>query len=876
MISSGTFQATGLALLLLLSACQPAPEVSRHTASTAAEWVAALEAAADTLNKLGPGDSSTREQAVRAVELYRQLEVSFSLQSDWMLQDGFDDPLWTRSPAGGREHWHHQTRLIGPDLVELLRDRSPDRWMRMTDRVLSQLTDAPPELDRRREEFMQQILAGTARSADLAALYLKAAEERREQRLAPLLESYPEGLVFARHFNMGSSHYAYTEGLSDAQYPGDRVFQPGSSIKQLRMNGTRASVQTLLDDPDGVIRDIDVSYDGRTLLFAWKQSLLEDDYSLYTMDLSTRQITPITEGLGYADYEPAFLPDGTILFNSTRCVQIVDCWLVEVSNLYTADADGSYMRRVTFDQVHNNYPSVMDDGRVIYTRWEYNDRGQDFTQGLFQMNPDGTSQREYYGNNSWFPTTILHARGIPGSQKVLAVFTGHHTWQAGKLGVLDPSLGRQENEGAQLVAPVRETPLEIIDFYGQEGDLFMYPWPIDEHHFLVSYSPRGWEGGGGQRGDYDTAFGLYFMDMDGHRELLYRDDEHRVSVGRMVPLTPRPVPHTRPSLVDHTSDTGVFFVQDVYEGPGLEGVPRGEVTHLRVIALDYRPAWVGSGNNHGPAGNAVVSTPVSRFGSWDVKTVLGRAQVHPDGSAMFEVPARTPVYFQALDKDGHMIQSMRSWSTLQPGEQLSCVGCHTTKNLDAPRLQVSPAAMQAGVQTLEPVYGTPEGFSYLQRVQPIIDQHCGSCHDGSPGSPPPSLASTMHRDEHAGRYWSEAYLSLTGPAERDGYRAPYEGPLRWLHPQSAPGMLPPYYTGAMQSPLITMLDQGHHEVHLSEEERRTLALWVDLAVPYAGDYAEANAWTPEQQAHYEYHMAKRTAMEQFELENIQAFIQRNL
>ena len=134
----------------------------------------------------------------------------------------------------------------------------------------------------------------------------------------------------------------------------------------------------------------------------------------------------------------------------------------------------------------------------------------------------------------------------------------------------------------------------------------------------------------------------------------------------------------------------------------------------------------------------------------------------------------------------------------------------------------------------------------------------------------------MHRDEHAGRYWSEAYLSLTGPAEHEGARAAYEGPLRWLHPQSVPGMLPPYYTGALQSPLIAMLEQGHHEVMLSEQERRTLALWVDLAVPYAGDYAEANAWTPEQQAHYEYHMAKRTAMEQFELENIQAFIQRNL
>ena len=164
-----------------------------------------------------------------------------------------------------------------------------------------------------------------------------------------------------------------------------------------------------------------------------------------------------------------------------------------MSNLYTCAADDRYLRRLSFDQVHTNYPAVTDDGRVLYTRWDYNDRGQLYPQGLFEMFPDGTGQREFYGNNSWFPTTILHARGIPGTIRILAVFTGHHTWQAGKLGILDPSLGRQENEGAQLIAPVRETPAERIDHYGQEGDLFKYPYPVGDRHFLVSYAPRGWD-----------------------------------------------------------------------------------------------------------------------------------------------------------------------------------------------------------------------------------------------------------------------------------------------------------------------------------------------------------------------------------------------
>ena len=266
-------------------------------------------------------------------------------------------------------------------------------------------------------------------------LYLQGCARRRAGRLARLLQKAPQ-FVFTKHHDMGGSHYAYTEGQSDAQ--AERNFTPGSSLCVLKMDGLYGVTRTLLDDRQGVIRDPDVSYDGRRVLFAWKKSLDQDDYHLYEMNVGSGAIRQLTSGLGFADYECAYAPKGQIVFNSTRCVQTVDCWWTEVSNLYTCDGDGRYLRRLGFDQVHSNYPTVTPDGVVLYTRWEYNDRGQIFPQGLFQMNPDGTGQTACYGNNTWFPTSILHARAIPGTRKIVAVFSGHHTIQKGWLGILDP------------------------------------------------------------------------------------------------------------------------------------------------------------------------------------------------------------------------------------------------------------------------------------------------------------------------------------------------------------------------------------------------------------------------------------------------------
>jgi len=305
-------------------------------------------------------------------------------------------------------------------------------------------------------------------------------------------------------------------------------------------------------------------------------------------------------------------------------------------------------------------------------------------------------------------------------------------------------------------------------------------------------------------------------------------------------------------------------VDDVYLGGGLEGVPRGTVKRLRVIALEFRPAAVGTSFNRGAAGHARVCTPVSISGAWDVKRVLGDATVHTDGSAFFTVPTRMPVYFQALDTDGYAVQSMRSWSTLQPGESFSCAGCHEDKNATFASSRPRSLAMKAGPQELEPFYGAPRGFSFLKEIQPILNAKCIRCHKGEswrPGYKAPgrttsfSLLSRPVTERKSGRDWTESYLALLCAEKKGGgrqnvYYASSNRLINWISPQSGPEMLKPYSFGAAKSPLLAMLRQGHNDAVLTREELDKLACWIDLAVPFCGDYTEANCWTPKEAQWY--------------------------
>ena len=479
----------------------------------------------------------------------------------------------------------------------------------------------------------------------------------------------------------------------------------------------------------------------------------------------------------------------------------------------------------------------------------------------------------------------------------MTIFSGHHTLQKGWLGIVDPSRGRQENEGVQLIAPVRETRAERIDAYGQTGDQFQYPYPLSETEFLVTFKRDG----------AASPFAIYWMDKDGRRELLVADE--RISCNQPIPLAARPTPHVRPSLVDYRKTQGLCYMQDVYEGQGLRGIARGTVKKLRVVALDYRAAGVGSNENGGPAGEALACTPVSiGNGAWDAKTVLGEAKVYEDGSAFFEVPARTPVYFQAIDEKGRAIQTMRSWATLQPGEVGSCVGCHENKNTAPPVGPTVPLALQAGAEKLDGFYGPPRGFSFRKEIQPILDRHCTVCHkeppsDGMSAFAPQKNAAVAERkatlassklgdrafslldtdvpDTKAKRKWSQAYLALTGSRREMGieksntYRGdPHGAIVNWISAQSSPGMLPPYSAGAAKSRLMTLLEQGHGGVKLSREETDKIACWIDLLVPFCGDYLEANTWSKAELARYGHFLDKRTRMEQIEQHNIEEWIRK--
>ena len=789
-------------------------------------------------------------------DLYRKFWDDYP-ETDWFMQDQpYRVPGSEDFNAARDFGWYFQGQ----------RDSNPEG--EMIRGVLAELPDSGREIAAKLDALKRS--DATPDDPAWLELYVDACRLRRAKRLQQLAAKARQ-IVFTKHYTLGGSHYAYTEGQSDAQ--AERHFTPRSALCLLEIDGGQVKVRTLLDDPKGVIRDPDVSHDGRRVVFAWKKSDREDDYHLYEMDIDSGKLKQLTSGLGVADYEPAYLPDGDIIFTSSRCVQTVDCWWTEVSNLYRCDGDGRFLRRLAFDQVHDNYPTVTDDGRVLYTRWEYNDRGQIYPQPLLQMNPDGTSQIEFYGVNSWFPTAILHARGIPGTQKVLAVASGHHSRQTGKLIIIDPAKGREENAGVQLVAPVRETPAAKIDSYGQNGELFQYPYPLSETEYLVTYHPVGWPWNSGSMG---PRFGIYFMTVDGRRELLVSDPD--LPCSQPVPLQPRRPKRPRPSLVDYRQSEGTCYVQDVYAGPGLKGIERGVVKTLRVVSLDFRAAGVGSNGNGGPGGGALVSTPVAvGNGAWDPKIIIGDATVHQDGSAFFRVPARMPVYFQLLDEQGRMVQSMRSWTTIQPGEDASCVGCHEHRNSTPVANSPLKKALEAGVEVLKPFFGKPRGFSFPREIQPILDSKCATCHDGRDDTPY-DLTATRIEDERAKRNWSQAYLSLTHsrPDDRDkssGWRGHAEDAMvNWISAQSIPPMLPPYSAGSYRSKLIEMLRKGHEEVALSREEIDKLTAWIDLGVPYCGDYTEAHAWTEAEIQKYDRYFNKRQALAAQEETNIAELI----
>ena len=504
---------------------------------------------------------------------------------------------------------------------------------------------------------------------------------------------------------------------------------------------------TTLFKPQGgrFVGDIDLHFDGDRLLFSmpggngrWQVHEIKADGS------NLRQV-PLIEQSDVDNYDACYLPDGRIVFCSTACFTGVPCitGTGHVCNLYQLATDGK-IRQLTVEQDHDWCPTVLNNGRVMYLRWEYTDIPHAFSRILFHMNPDGTEQLEYYGSGSYWPASMFFARPIPGHPtKVVAVVGGHHELpRMGDLVIFDPARSRFEADGAVQRIPGHGRPVTpaLLDLpIAQSWPKFLHPYPLSEKYFLVSCKPSA-----------DALWGIYLVDVFDNSVLIYQQPGYAM-------LEPIPLRRTAklpaiPDKADLNRKDAEVFVADVYRGEGLRGVPRGTIKSLRVIG--YQFAYQGMGAE---------PHSVGLDGPWDPKRVLGTVPVYEDGSARFFVPAYTPVALQPLDADGKAVQLMRSWLTAMPGEVVSCAGCHEKQNT-APPARAAMAASRPP-SDIRPWHGPARGFDFRREVQPVLDRYCLGCHDGkaarpdfADGKPVPAL-DNKHGYNLASRF-SPSYYQL--------------------------------------------------------------------------------------------------------------------
>jgi len=472
------------------------------------------------------------------------------------------------------------------------------------------------------------------------------------------------------------------------------------------------------------VGEVELHWDAGRLLFSMP---LDGRYRVFEINrdgTGLRQVTP-DDQKDVDNFDAAYLPNGKILFAGNASYQAVPCWngLQTVACLYSINPNGTGMRQLTFDQDEDAHATVMNTGQVLFCRWEYTNTPHAFPHLLFQMNPDGTGQREFYGSNSYWPNAIYFPRAIPGHPtKIAGVVSGYHgDYRMGELYVIDPARGRQGKSGMiqQIPGRGKEIKTRILDHLtAASWPKFMSPYPLSDKYFIVSAKPSP-----------ELNWGIYLVDVWDNMLLLHESEDYALLEPFPVRKTERPP--VVPSKVDLSRKDGTVYLHDVYEGPGLKGVPRGTVKSLRVHAYHW--------GYRGLTGWYKIAVD----GPWEVMRMLGTVPVEEDGSAMFKVPANTPIAVQPLDERGRAVQIMRSWFTVMPGEVRSCVGCHEPQNT-LPPVRAATAATREPSR-IRPWYGPARGFDFEREIQPVLDRHCAGCHDGS-GKKPDLRAEAFHPD----------------------------------------------------------------------------------------------------------------------------------
>lgn len=554
-----------------------------------------------------------------------------------------------------------------------------------------------------------------------------------------------------------------------------------------RYHADTGKVSMLLEDPTGTFRDPVVHYDGDKILFSYRKGG-EEFFHLYEIGIDGKNLRQITSG-PYDDIEPCYLPDGKIIFVSSRCNRWVNCWVTRVAVLYRCDADGGNIEQLSANIEHDNTPVVLPNGQILYTRWEYIDRSQVHFHHLWMMNPDGTKQMVYFGNQtSSVPADclLIDARPIPETNKVMTVFSWGHGAREhrGSLAVVSPDLGPDSKESLQFI-------------YKGRSDFFD-PFPLDKKRFIVSTG---------------KAVCLGTLEQDEFMTVFEIPESYKRN--NFMLFEPRPivaVPRERaiPDNVDPGKTTGELLLIDVYEGRNMDGVEKGEVKHLLVLEALPKPINFTGGNE-----------PLSYGGTFTLERIVGTVPVEPDGSAYMTLPQNRSFFFVALDEDMKSIQRMQSFTSVRGGEVTSCIGCHERREMAPVNKGKDRNVLALRKPPVSPrkIDSIPDVIDFPRDIQPILDKNCVRCHNASDRSGGINLTG----DD--GPVYSLSYFSLVGGLKIS------DGENYWHNLQG------PREIGDTASRLIKLIEEGHHKVKLENREKKMIQFWINSGAAYPGTYS---------------------------------------
>ena len=666
-------------------------------------------------------------------------------------------------------------------------------------------------------------------------------QQEQEQRALALakIQEYP--ILYVRRHQYHYEHHN-TETLFQTGEIATHLFQPGSALQI--WNPADDSLRTLLEVPNGIVRDPALHFDAKKVLVSIRKDIA-DDYHIYELQLDavTEPITlpgkdskpdgvvlkQLTFLPGVSDIDPLYLPNGKIVFSSTREPKYCMCNRHIMCNLYTMNADGSNILQIGHSTLFEGHSSLLPDGRIMYDRWEYVDRDFGDAQGVWTTNPDGTNHAIFWGNNTASPGGVIDAKVLPGESSVfLATLTSSHDGPWGAIGLIDRRLGLDGK------VPFLQTwPPEAIDLVQEDGDAlydrftgvtqkFEDPWPLTETVYLAS----GMINNSGN-------WGIWVIDRSGGQTLVHTDGPGCFDPMPVVAMEPPPIIADR---IDLSKSTGIFYVSNVYEGFGMNNVKPGAVKFLRVVESPEKRSWTLPAYDGGTGQQA----PGMAWKDFNNKRILGTVPVESDGSVQFEVPADIFVFFQILDENGMMIQTMRSGTMVRPGEINGCYGCHEDRLATFPPLPSPSLAMRKPVQKLAPWYGETRLFSYTDDVQPVFDKYCIACHDygqnNAPDKTKPILAGdlTLIFNKSYAELWSKGLINAVGA-----------GPAK---------KLAPYTWGSHKSRLAEVVRDGHPRPEIDKRRKEMglfldmksapeafdrIVTWIDINAPYYPTYYSA-------------------------------------